>query len=313
MAVYTKIQIQDINFIFQQFNGIKSLTGIVEGVENTNYLIITNDKKKFIFTIFEKRTKNSDLPFFHKAMNEFSSNGINCPIPIIINNNDIFNVKEKPCAVYSFVEGHQISSANDLSMVSLGKNISKIHNVGIQSKLQRKNDMLALSSWDYILEKFKHYDGKSKSEITHVTNTIKNLSDKFPRSLRTSLIHGDLFRDNIFFQNNEVSGFIDFFFTCSDTIVYDLATLINAWFYDGGQFDEYHFKIFFNQYFESISWSDDEKNYLNFYLKVSAIRFFLTRIHDQYFNKKGEVKHKDPLEFFDILNFHEKRNLQDFF
>jgi homoserine kinase type II len=198
-------------------------------------------------------------------------------------------------------------------MVSLGKNISKIHNVGIQSKLQRKNDMLALSSWDYILEKFKHYDGKSKSEITHVTNTIKYLSDKFPRSLRTSLIHGDLFRDNIFFQNNEVSGFIDFFFTCSDTIVYDLATLINAWFYDGGQFDEYHFKIFFNQYFDSISWSDDEKNYLNFYLKVSAIRFFLTRIHDQYFNKKGEVKHKDPLEFFDILNFHEKRNLQDFF
>ena len=110
-----------------------------------------------------------------------------------------------------------------------------------------------------------------------------------------------------------MSGFIDFFFTCSDTIVYDLATLINAWFYDGGQFDEYHFKIFFNQYFDSISWSDDEKNYLNFYLKVSAIRFFLTRIHDQYFNKKGEVKHKDPLEFFDILNFHEKRNLQDFF
>ena len=49
MAVYTKIQIQDINFIFQQFNGIKSLTGIVEGVENTNYLVTTNDKKKFIF------------------------------------------------------------------------------------------------------------------------------------------------------------------------------------------------------------------------------------------------------------------------
>ena len=68
MAVYTKIQIQDINFIFQQFNGIESLTGIVEGVENTNYLIITNDKKKFIFTIFEKRTKNSDLPFFHNTI-----------------------------------------------------------------------------------------------------------------------------------------------------------------------------------------------------------------------------------------------------
>ena len=159
---------------------------------------------------------------------------------------------------------------------------------------------------------FSH-EKKNKSEIKHVVNTIKNYSDKYPRTLKTSLIHGDLFKDNIFFQNNEVSGFIDFFFTCSDTIVYDLATLINAWFYDGGQFDEHHFKIFFNQYFESTSWSNEEKNYFNFYLKVSAIRFFLTRIHDQYFNKKGEVQHKDPLEFFDILNFHEKRNLQDFF
>ena len=313
MAVYTKIQIQDVDFIFQEFNGIESLTGIVEGVENTNYLIKTNDKKKFIFTIFEKRTKNSDLPFFHKAMNEFSANDINCPIPIIIDNNDIFEVKGKSCAIYSFIEGHQITTINDQSMVSLGNSISKIHMIGIQSELRRKNDMLALSSWDYILEKFKQYDGKSKSEISHVINTIKNLRDKFPKSLRASLIHGDLFKDNIFFQNNEISGFIDFFFTCSDTIVYDLATLINAWFYEDGQFDEYHFKIFFNQYFESISWSDEEKNYLNFYLKVSAIRFFLTRIHDQHFNKKGEVQHKDPLEFFDILNFHEKRNLQDFF
>ena len=64
MAVYTKITQQDINYLFQDYDGIEQIKGIAEGVENTNYLVNTKNQNKFIFTIFEKRTKRSDLPFF---------------------------------------------------------------------------------------------------------------------------------------------------------------------------------------------------------------------------------------------------------
>ena len=312
MAVYTKITDQDIGYLFQEYDGIEQVNGIAEGVENTNYLVVTNNQKKFIFTIFEKRTKETDLPFFHKAMNEFSQNGITCPTPIIINKNDIFKIKEKPCAIYSFIEGRKITTLNTKAIISLSKNISAIHNIGSQSNLFRENNML-LTSWKFIINKFKNYDGKNKSEFAHIKNLILSLENQFPKNLKKSLIHGDLFKDNIFFKNNEVSGFIDFFFTCTDTIVYDLATLINAWFFNYEKFDENNFKIFFNEYFNFITWSNEEKENFNFYLKASAIRFFLTRIHDQYFNNEGEVNHKDPLAFFEILRFHEKNNLQDFF
>jgi len=312
MAVYTKITEQDIGYLFQEYDGIEQLNGIAEGVENTNYLVVTNNQKKFIFTIFEKRTKETDLPFFHKAMNEFSQNGITCPTPIIINKNDIFKIKEKPCAIYSFIEGRKITTLNNEALISLSKNISAIHNIGSQSNLFRENNML-LNSWKFIINKFKNYDGKNKSEFAHIKNLILSLENQFPKNLKKSLIHGDLFKDNIFFKNNEVSGFIDFFFTCTDTIVYDLATLINAWFFNYEKFDENNFKIFFNEYFDSIAWTNEEKENFNFYLKASAIRFFLTRIHDRYFNNEGEVNHKDPQEFFEILQFHEKNNLQDFF
>ena len=312
MAIYTKIENQDINHLFQKFGGIEKMRGITEGVENTNYLINTNNKKKYIFTIFEKRTKGSDLPFFHKAMNEFKFNGINCPTPILVNEKDIFSIKEKSCAIYSFVNGSQITSLNDQAIISLSANVSKIHHVGIKSKLYRDNDMLQ-PSWKYILDKFKDYKGKNENELNHIANVISVLENKFPKNLRKALVHADLFKDNIFFIDNEVSGFIDFFFTCSDTIVYDLATLINAWFFKFSDFDEHHFQMFFNHYFDSITWTNEEKEHLNFYLKASSIRFFLTRMHDQYFNKNGEVNHKDPLEFFEILKFHEKNNLQDFF
>ena len=312
MAVYTKITEQDIGHLFQEYDGIEQLNGITEGVENTNYLVETNNQKKFIFTIFEKRTNETDLPFFHKAMNEFNQNGITCPTPIIINKNDIFKIKKKPCAIYSFIEGRQITTLNKEALISLSKNISAIHNIGSQSNLFRENNML-LTSWKFIINKFKNYDGKNKIEFAHINNLIPSLENQFPKNLKKSLIHGDLFKDNIFFKNNEVSGFIDFFFTCTDTIVYDLATLINAWFFNYEKFDENNFKIFFNEYLNFITWSNEEKENFNFYLKASAIRFFLTRIHDQYFNNEGEVRHKDPLVFFEILQFHEKNNLQDFF
>ena len=312
MAVYTNIENQDINHLFKQFGGIESMKGITEGVENTNYLIHTFNKEKFIFTIFEKRTKSSDLPFFHDSMKEFNLNKINCPIPIIVNEQDLFNVKNKPCAIYSFIEGNQITSLNDQAMISLSTSIAKIHSAGIKSKLRRENDML-LPTWKKILVKFQNYEGKNKNEINHIINVIKVLEDNFPKNLKHALIHGDLFKDNIFFKNNEVSGFIDFFFTCNDTIVYDLATLINAWFYKYIEFDEHHFQVFFSHYLNLTPWTQEEKENFNFYLKASAVRFFLTRIHDQYFNSEGEVNHKDPLEFFEILQFHEKNNLQDFF
>ena len=135
MAVYTKITEQEIGYLFQEYNGIEKIEGIAEGVENTNYLVKTQNKNKFIFTIFEKRTKGSDLPFFHKAMSEFNDKGITCPTPINVNGNDIFEIKQKPCAIYSFIEGNQIQTLNDGAISSLAKNISTIHNIGSQSDL----------------------------------------------------------------------------------------------------------------------------------------------------------------------------------
>tara|TARA_B100001093_G_scaffold59300_1_gene50084 strand:+ start:754 stop:960 length:207 start_codon:yes stop_codon:yes gene_type:complete len=57
MAVYTKIETNDVLPLFDKMGEIQSIEGIKEGVENTNYLITLKSQKKFIFTIFEKRTK----------------------------------------------------------------------------------------------------------------------------------------------------------------------------------------------------------------------------------------------------------------
>jgi homoserine kinase type II len=312
MAVYTHINKADLLDLFQSIGEIKNIKGITEGVENTNYLVTLNDNKKLIFTIFEKRTKEDDLPFFNNAMKEFQENGINCPVPLEIAGQNIFKVKDKPCAIYTFIEGAQIQKSNQESIISLASFVSNLHKVGLRSNLKRENNMLK-PTWNYICSKFQDYNGEYSKELEDVIKEIKEIESLFPSNIRVGLIHADLFKDNIFFnQYNQVSGIIDFFFTCSDSIVYDLATLVNAWFFKGSLFSEIEFQIFIKKYLELIKWEDKEKELFNFYLKASAIRFFLTRLYDLNFNNHGQVRHKNPNEFYKILNFHKKNNLQNF-
>ncbi len=313
MAVYTEVSLSEAQELFQPLGKIIEFEGIKEGVENTNYLVKLSDNKKFILTLFEKRTEEQDLPYFNNLMKLFYDNGISCPLSLTLNNKNLFKIKGKPCCIYSFIEGSPVMKPNLEQLKSLGNSIAKLHQFGDHSELFRENMML-LPTWKFITSQFSKNETKiNSSEYKYILNNIHKLSDSFPQNLRKINIHADLFKDNIFFVGDQVSGFIDFFFSCTDTIIYDLATFVNAWFFSENKFIEENYLSFLRSYKESIELTPEEKSHFNFYLKVSAIRFFLTRIYDLNFNLEGDVKHKNPLEFFEIFKFHENNNLQDFF
>ena len=313
MAVYTEVSLSEAQELFQPLGEVIKFDGIKEGVENTNYLVQLSDTKKFILTLFEKRTKEQDLPYFNNLMKLFYDNGISCPLSLTLNKKNLFKIKDKPCCIYSFIEGRPVMKPNLEQLKSLGNSIAQLHQFGDHSELFRENIML-LPSWKFITNQFAKKETKINiKEYKYILNNINTLSDSFPENLRKINIHADLFKDNIFFIDNQVSGFIDFFFSCTDSIIYDLATFVNAWFFSENKFDEKNYEEFLRSYQQSFELMGEEKNNFNFYLKVSAIRFFLTRIYDLNFNIEGDVKHKNPLEFFEIFRFHEKNNLQDFF
>ena len=112
MAVYTTITQTEAQQLFKPLGEIKKFEGIREGVENTNYLVHLNDSKKYILTIFEKRTNEKDLPYFNKLMKLFHTNGVSCPLSVTIKNEDLFRINEKPCCIYSFVEGRPLLEIN---------------------------------------------------------------------------------------------------------------------------------------------------------------------------------------------------------
>jgi len=315
MAIYTKISREDVQSIERKFNlgKIVSFKGIKKGIENTNYLLKTKNKK-FILTIFEKRVKKKDLPFFMSLMDKLKNHKINCPKPQKNKKgNFLINIKNKPASIVSFVEGKDKFQLKSKDCYEIGKNIARLHRASKKIRLYRKNSM-SISEWSRLLNRIGN---KCKSIDPSLNKLIKNsfleVKRKWPKKLPNGIIHADLFIDNIFFKKNKFNGYIDFYFACNDFLMYEIAICINAL-----CFDKKNNKFIFNKkkstnlikgYSKIKKFSINEKKSLNILCKGAALRYLLTRTYD-YLNtpKSAIIKIKNPREYIQKLKVHNKFN-----
>ena len=313
MAVYTKINSKHINYIEKNYNigKIKSFAGIKKGIENTNYLLKTKNKR-FILTLFEKRVQKKDLPFFMNLMDKMNKQKINCPKPQRNKKGSfLIKIKNKTGSIVSFVEGKDKLKLNHKNCYEIGKNIAKLHRASKKIKLYRKNS-LSLKEWPKLLSKIGN---KSKVINTNLNSLMKNsllqIKNKWPKNLPRGIIHADLFIDNIFFKKNKFNGYIDFYFACNDFLMYEIAICINAL-----CFDKRNNKFIFNKkksrnlirgYSKIRSLSSKEKRSLNILCRGAALRYLLTRTYD-YLNtpKNAVIRIKNPREYIQKLKVHNK-------
>ena len=148
MAVYTKLNQNDIEDILSNYTlgKLESFEGIKEGIENTNYFLSVN-KKKFILTVYEKRVKSKDLPFFSNLMSSLNKANFKCPAPVFNNkNNTITDFDGKKLMIVSFLEGKAKQNLSPGNCKSIGAETAKMHELTKNLKLKRQND-LSVNSW----------------------------------------------------------------------------------------------------------------------------------------------------------------------
>ena len=321
MAVFTKISNKEINYIENQFafKKIIKFKGIKKGIENTNYLILTKNKK-YILTIFEKRIhggcKYKDLTFFTKLMAKLSKSNIKCPKPIKNRKgNYIFKIKNKNACIVSFLKGKDKEQLSAQDCFLVGKNIAKFHKVSAKIKLYRKNT-LAVNSWARLLSKIDNRINKVYKNMKLIMkNDLIYIKKNWPKNLPNGIIHCDLFVDNIFFNKNKFYGFIDFYFSSNDFLSYELGTCINALCFKKRKnkfiLDKMRSSKLIKGYESIRKLTKKEKLSFNTVCRGSAMRYLLTRAYD-YLNtpKSAVIKIKDPKEYFQKLNFH--RNIKSF-
>ena len=315
MAIYTKISRKNLMSIEGKFNlgKIISFKGIKKGIENTNYLLRTKNNK-YILTIFEKRVQKKDLPFFMSLMDKLNNHNINCPKPQKSKTgNYLINIKNKPASIVSFVEGRDKNKLKIKDCYEIGKNIAKLHTASKKIKLYRKNS-LSLSSWPKLLNKIGNKCNKIDVNLNNLMKTtLTDIKKRWPRKLSSGIIHGDLFIDNIFFKNNKFYGYIDFYFSSNDFLIYEIAICINALCFDKKNkkfiFNKIKSKNLLKGYSSVRKLSKDEKKSLNVLCRGAALRYLLTRTYD-YLNtpKSAIIKIKNPREYIQKLKIHNKFN-----
>lgn len=313
MAVYTQVDDEQLSAFVARYGlgRVRSCKGIAEGVENTNYLLHT-DKGPFILTLYEKRVKLGDLPFFLGLMDHLAAKGITCPLPVHdANGQALGELAGRPAALITFLEGVWPRHPTAMHCAGVGEVLAKLHVAGADFALKRPN-ALGLAGWAPLFQRFEqHADSIAPGLRTQISDEIAFLAAQWPTALPKGVIHADLFQDNVFFLGDQLSGVIDFYFACNDALAYDVAICLNAWcFGDDGRFDIAKGAALLTSYQRVRPLSDAERTALPILARGSALRFLLTRAYD-WINTPADalVQRKDPLEYLRKLAFHQ--NVRD--
>ena len=308
MAVYTDVSDDDLRAFAALYDigEVLSCKGIAEGVENSNFLV-TTERGNFILTLYEKRVAPRDLPFFIALMEHLARHGVACPTPVP--GRDGIALRElcgRPAAIVTFLAGMWPRRILPFHCAALGRALAELHRAGASFRMTRAND-LAVAGWRSLFESCRTRAAEAQPGLAEELATeLVLLETSWPRDLPMGVIHADLFPDNVFFRDHELSGLIDFYFACTDFLAYDLAICLNAWCFEAdGSFNVTKARLLLDGYRRERPLAPHELAALPVLARGSALRFLLTRLFDWLNPPAGAlVRPKDPLEYLRKLRFH---------
>ncbi|TAL34845.1 MAG: homoserine kinase [Alphaproteobacteria bacterium] len=317
MAVYTQIEEEEIKSVLSRFGigTLISFNGITEGVENTNYSLETTTGR-FILTIVEKRASAEELPFYTGFMGHLRAKGIPCPATLRQSGDgEIFMLRGKPALLTEFLEGAWPREITPQHCHAVGELLAAMHRAGRDFPVKRKNTM-SLAAWQSLIHACAaRADEVEKGLFGFLDAELDFLEKNWPKYLPRGAVHADLFPDNVFFKGDEISGVIDFYFSCTDTLAYDLMLTLNPWCFDWkGDLDAGKSRALLENYHRARPLTKNELKALPFFGRAAALRIVATRLYDWLNPVTGAlVRAKDPMEHVKILRFHQKvQSLADY-
>ncbi len=308
MAVYTDVNDDDLAAFLAGYDlgRALSLKGIAEGVENTNFLLRT-ERGTFILTLYEKRVREADLPFFLGLMEHLAARGIVCPQPVKARDGRALGrLAGRPATIVTFLDGVWVKRPGVGHCRQVGEALARLHEAGRDFPIVRPN-ALTVGDWRPLFDLSRaRADEVMPGLAAEIAAELDRLEAEWPTDLPAGVIHADLFCDNVFFVGDQLSGLIDFYFACNDFLVYDLAICLNAWCFEPDHaFNATKGRAMISGYLGARALSPAEIAALPLLARGSAMRFLLTRLYDWIATPPGAlVKKKDPLEYLRKLRFH---------
>lgn len=299
MAVYTQVSAEQVGELLLRYDvgELRVAKGIAEGVENSNFLIETT-KARFILTLYEKRVDESDLPFFIDLLDHLSAQGSKVPRFIADRRgNRLQIVAGRPACLIEFLSGVSVTEPTPAQCEAAGRALGDLHRAVADFPGERPNP-LGPQGWRKLLDDIgPGFDAIELGLGATVHSAAADIFRQWPTDLARSVIHADLFPDNVLSIGDDVTGLIDFYFACTDIRAYDLAVMHGSWCFshDGRVFHPERAAALVAGYQATHGLSAEERAALPILCQGAALRFLLTRAYD-WINTPPDalVMRKDP-------------------
>lgn len=307
MSVFTKVSHAELEAFLHQYDlgELIGYTGIGEGIENTNYFVDTS-RGRWVLTLFE-RLNYADLPFFLGLMEHLARHGYPSALPVADNDGRTLSMLNgKPAALVARLTGQSVLFPNLMQCAAVGHALGELHKLTASYSGHCVNGRGAAwrsQTGELLLPRV------TASARALIADELDAQAKLRLDSLPQGVIHADLFKDNVLFVDDRLTGIIDFYYACNDSLLYDLAVTLNDWCaLPDGSLDRAHSAALLSAYRACRPPTEAEVKAWPLVLRAAAFRFYLSRLYDWTFPREGDLVHiKDPEPYRRILVHHREQ------
>lgn len=304
MAVFTRVTEAELSAWLADYSlgALLELKGIPSGIENTNYFVTTSNGR-FVLTVFEKLTA-AELPFYLDLMAHLARHGIPCPAPMANRRNAFLGTLHgKPACIVTRLAGQSVMQPTAADCAAVGAMLAQLHVAGQSFEQHMANPRGAAWRAEAATAVTRFLPPQERELLqAEVERHAAFPAPTLPRGV----IHADLFRDNVLMDQGRVGGLIDFYFACTDALLYDVAITVNDWCMGAeGRLDPARSEALLQAYRAVRPFTPEEATAWPQALRVAALRFWISRLYDRHLPRDGElVNAHDPAHFCRILQQH---------
>ncbi len=163
-------------------------------------------------------------------------------LPIAKQKGEIFYLQNKPSVLYETLGGESLQYAKEEHIIQIACFMRDFHTLS-RGKISHNIELFKPAYLQILIEK------SNSIELMEIFETIDLVWKN------DGIIHGDLFLDNALFENEKLSGVIDFIEACEGDFLFDLAVVAISWCLEE-QYDHYKIDLLLTHYNAGVSFQD---------------------------------------------------------
>lgn len=306
MAVFTEVSFGEADAFLRTLGlgPLRAIRACPVGIENTNCFVDT-ETGAHVLTLFE-RLATDELPFYLHLMRHLAGRGIPVPDPVPHSAGHLLHrLKAKPAVVVNRLRGRSELQPSIAQGGAVGVMLARMHLAGRDYDRTQAN-LRGLPWWEETVPLVWPCLGDDQHALLASEMEFQRHLAASPAyaALPRGPIHGDLFRYNVMFDGERLTGILDFYFAGCDAWLYDLGVCLNDWCVDAdsGRPDPVREAAFIEAYESVRPLAPPERGLLPALQRAAALRFWLSRLRDLHCPREAAVlKAHDPAHFERVL------------